>query len=429
MHIALVCPISPGHVNPIATLGRELAGRGHRIGLVGSPRAKPIADAWGFELLTIGVPEYETGEFEKALEKLAALKGLAAMRLTGQIFHKHTRVLLRDAPEVLRGAGVEAMIVDQVTLAGAALADALRLPLVVACNALAMNQEAQVPPPVLGWRYRSGFLGRLRNRLGNRLLELTVRPITRTISEFRARHGLGPFRFRDVAEVGLAQVAQQPAFFDYPRAELPPHFHYTGPWHEPTRGSESTPFPWEKLDGRPLVYASLGTMQNRLHPVFRAILDACAELPVQVVLSLGNADAAWDDGPLPPNAILVPFAPQLSLLDRASLLITHAGLNTVLEGLSRGLPMLCMPVANDQPGVARRVEWLGAGEVLKPQHATKERIRASIEKLLTDNYRQAAQRCRRQLEGNRGVVRAADIVEEAFGSRQRVERRGQGQNA
>lgn len=422
MHIALVCPISLGHVNPLATLGRELAGRGHRIGLVGSPRAKPIADAWGFELLTIGVPEYEAGEFERALEKLASLKGLAAMRFTGQIFHKHTRVLLRDAPEALRGAGVEAMIVDQVTLAGAALADALRLPLVVACDALAMNQESQVPPPVLAWRYRPGFFGRLRNRLGNGLLELTVRPITRTISEFRARHGLGPFRFEDIGNVGLAQVAQQPPFFDYPRAELPPHFHYTGPWHEPTRESESTPFPWEKLDGRPLVYASLGTMQNRLQPVFRAILDACAELPLQVVLSLGNADATWD-GPLPSNAIVVAFAPQLSLLDRASLLITHAGLNTVLEGLARGLPMLCMPIANDQPGVARRVEWLGAGEILKPHRATSARIRASIEKLLTDDYRQAAQRCRRQLEGTRGVVHAADIVEEAFASRQRVERK------
>ncbi len=422
MYIALVCPISLGHANPMATLGRELERRGHRIGLVGSPRARPIADAWGFELLTIGVPEYETGEFHRALERLAALEGLAAMKLTGQIFQRHTEVLLRDAPDVLRGAGVEAMIVDQVTLAGAALADALRLPFVVACNALAMNQEPQVPPPVLGWRYRPGFFGRLRNRLGNRLLEMTVRPITRTISEYRGRHGLGPFRFKDVAEVGLAQVAQQPAFFDYPRAELPPHFHYTGPWHEPTRESESTPFPWEKLDGRPLVYASLGTMQNRLQPVFRAILDACAELPLQVVLSLGSEDATWD-GPLPPNAILVPFAPQLSLLDRADLLITHAGLNTVLEGLARGLPMLCMPVSNDQPGVARRVEWLGAGEVLSPRRASKARIRALLEKLLTDDYRQAAQRCRRQLEGSRGVVRAADIVEEAFASRQRVERR------
>ncbi|HEX6097717.1 MAG TPA: glycosyltransferase [Thermoanaerobaculia bacterium] len=422
MYIALVCPIALGHLNPMATLARELAGRGHRIGLVGSPRAKPFADEWGFELLTIAVPEYESGEFVNALDQLATLKGLAAMRLTARIFHRHTEVLLRDAPEAVRGAGAEAMIVDQVTLAGATIADALRLPFVVACDALAMNQEPQIPPAVLDWRYRSGFLGRLRNRLGARMFAASMRPIVRTISEFRGRHGLGPFGLEDINEAGLAQVAQQPAFFDYPRAALPPHFHYTGPWHEPTRVSESTAFPWEKLDGRPLVYASLGTMQNRLQPVFRAILDACAELPVQVVLSLGNAEATWD-GPVPANAIVVGFAPQLSLLDRASLLITHAGLNTVLEGLSRGLPMLCMPLANDQPGVARRVEWLGAGEVLKPGGASKERIRALLEKLLTEDYRQAAQRCRRQLEGSRGAVRAADIVEEAFTSRRRVDRR------
>src|SRR5439155_2876258 len=111
--------------------------------------------------------------------------------------------------------------------------------------------------------------------------------------------------------------------------------------------------------------ASLGTMQKRLQHVLRAILDGCASLNVQVVLSLGKKEAAWD-GPVPANAVVVPFAPQLTLLDRASLLVTHAGLNTALEGLARGLPMLCIPVTNDQPGVARRVEWLGAGEVLKP---------------------------------------------------------------
>ena len=71
---------------------------------------------------------------------------------------------------------------------------------------------------------------------------------------------------------------------------------------------------------------------------------------------------------------MAPFAPQLTLLDRASLFITHAGMNSVLEGLSHGVPMLCIPVANDHPGAARRVERLGAGEALKPGRANATRI-------------------------------------------------------
>lgn len=422
MHVALVCPDLPGHLNPMATLGRELAARGHRVSLVGSPRARPKAEACGFDLLPVGVPEHESGEAQAGLDRLARMKGLAALRFTGRLLREQTAHTLRDGPGLLRSAGVEGLVVDQVSPAGAALADVLGLPFVMACNAMAMHQEAGVPPGVLGWRYRPGFLGRLRNRVGNTVLKVAARPITRTVSEFRSRHGFPPYTFAGAQHFALAQVAQQPSFFDFPRNELPAHFHYTGPWHAPGRDSEAVPFPWDALDGRPLVYASLGTLQNRLRPVFRAILDGCAALPVRVVLSLGRAAAEWD-GPVPANAVVVPFAPQLTLLGRASVLVTHAGLNTVLEGLARGLPMLCLPVTNDQPGVAARVEWLGAGEVLRPSRATAPRVRELVGRLLSERkYREAAGKCRDLLRAAPGVARAADIVDEALRTGKRVER-------
>lgn len=422
MHIALVCPELHGHLNPMATLGRELVRRRHCVSLVGSPRSKPKADACGFAFLPVGVLEHEDGTEQRLLDQLSMLKGLGALRHTGRMLRDAAAVTLRDGPDQIRAAGVEALVVDQVSPAGAALADVAKLPFVMACNAMAMHQEPGVPPGVLPWRYRPGFLGCLRNRLGGAVLRFAARPISRTISAFRVRHGFSRYRFTDTRTVGLAQVAQQPAFFDFPRRDLPTHFHYTGPWHDPGRDTETAPFPWDKLDHRPLVYASLGTLQNRLQHVFAAILEGCATLPVQVVLSLGRKGAEWN-GPVPGNAVVVPFAPQLTLLDRASLLVTHAGLNTALEGLACGLPMLCVPVTNDQPGVASRVEWLGAGEVLKPGRATAGRIRDRVGRLLTQaSYREAARKCRDQLKGNPGVSRAADIVEEALRTGKRVER-------
>lgn len=64
------------------------------------------------------------------------------------------------------------------------------------------------------------------------------------------------------------------------------------------------------------------------------------------------------------ESIVVEFAPQLELLKCAALCITHAGLNTALECLSNGLPMVAIPITNDQPGVAARSEWMGTGEMV-----------------------------------------------------------------
>ena len=81
---------------------------------------------------------------------------------------------------------------------------------------------------------------------------------------------------------------------------------------------------------------------------------------------------------LPEAAIVVPFAPQLDLLRRAALTITHAGLNTALESLTQGVPMVAIPITNDQPGVASRLEWLGVARVVPPARLTAQRLRASV---------------------------------------------------
>ncbi|WLT39734.1 hypothetical protein NON20_10065 [Synechocystis sp. B12] len=66
---------------------------------------------------------------------------------------------------------------------------------------------------------------------------------------------------------------------------------------------------------------------------------------------------------LPGNPLVVNYAPQLELLQRTALTITHAGLNTTLECLNNAVPMVAIPIANDQPGVAARIAWAGVGNL------------------------------------------------------------------
>jgi zeaxanthin glucosyltransferase len=75
---------------------------------------------------------------------------------------------------------------------------------------------------------------------------------------------------------------------------------------------------------------------------------------VQVVLSVGKNLNPHSLGPTPSNTLVVRSAPQIELLKRAALCITHAGLNTVLESLAQGVPMVAIPIAYSQPRYGRQ---------------------------------------------------------------------------
>ena len=294
-----------------------------------------------------------------------------------------------------------------------------------------MNPDSHVPPGVLPWRFAPGLPGRARNAFGYALLRWLARPVVNEIDHHRTRHGLPRLTGGISASSGLAQIAQQPAFFDFPRKALPENFHYTAPWHDDGSADEIA-FPWEKLDGRPLIYASMGTLQNRQDVIFQTIAAACAGLDAQLVISLGSRDQ--DAGALAATfagtPIVVPFAPQLALLRRAALSITHAGLNTALESLSHGLPMVAIPITNDQPGVASRLDWLGVAEVVQPGKLTATRLRAAIEKVLRDSrYLKNARRRQDEIRNVNGPARAADIAEQAFTTRREVLRKKETENS
>jgi len=207
----------------------------------------------------------------------------------------------------------------------------------------------------------------------------------------------------------LAQICQMPRELDFPRINLPETFHYVGP----LRGAplKAIPFPWERLDGRPLIYASLGTLQNSREPLFRCFAEACRELDVQLVMSHGGGLTAAEVAGLPGDPLVVSYAPQLDLLARASLTITHAGLNTVLDSLANGVPLVTIPITYEQPAIAQRVISSGSGISIALPRLTSVRLKAAIEGVLVDTqYRTAAARIQQGIRDAGGVRRAAELA-------------------
>ena len=163
----------------------------------------------------------------------------------------------------------------------------------------------------------------------------------------------------------------------------------------------------------------MGTLVNGLRNVYGTILEAASEFPeMQMVLSVGRNFNPDDLGRIPSNTIVVRTAPQIDLLKRAALCITHAGLNTALEALAQGVPMVAIPVGYDQPGVAARIAYHGVGEFIEIGNLTTRRLSQLIAKIRENpKYRDKAGWFRKVLEETDGLEVAADIVERAFEDR------------
>ena len=423
-HFGIICPAAIGHLNPMCALGSELQRRNHRVTILGIADVKPKIKHSGLNFWLIGESEFPLGWLEPQYEKLGKMSGGKGRQFTIELILKETKMLLKSLPTAIQSAGIEALIIDQVSTAGGTVADKLEIPYITACNALLINQEAGVPPHFTHWNYNPAWWAKLRNQLGNWVLNRLTLPIWQEIQQQRQQWQLPLEQNRETAGSKLAQICQLPKEFDFPRVNLPPHFHYTGSLQNPS-GIESisfpVSFPWEKLNDKPLIYASLGTFQNKVPEVFQRIAEATTTLDVQLVISLGNPNNKPADYNLPDNVIVVSFAPHQKLIDRSSLIITHAGMNTTLGALSSGVPIVAIPITNEQPGIATRIARTGAGEVLPLKDLKTSRLQTVIKQVLTENsYKQNAQRLQKAIAQAGGVKKAADIVEQAVTKKQPV---------
>jgi zeaxanthin glucosyltransferase len=151
--------------------------------------------------------------------------------------------------------------------------------------------------------------------------------------------------------------------------------------------------------------------------VFRTIVAGVAKhRGTQLVLSIGDQLDPKQIGPVPGNAIIVNQAPQLELLKRTSVCITHAGLNTVLESLAQGVPQVAIPITFDQPGVAVRIAAKKTGVTMPFEELTSDHLSTLLGEVLNNTvYRENARRLQDIIAKTNGLSMAADIVERSFG--------------
>ena len=165
---------------------------------------------------------------------------------------------------------------------------------------------------------------------------------------------------------------------------------------------------------RPVIYASLGTIFNTFMPFYRAVVAAFGDRDVTVVLSVGHNFDQTKLGRVPHNIFIHQSVDQLAVLEKADLFITHGGMNSVNEVLYYKVPIVVIPMADDQPTVGARIAELGLGTVVSRKKINGQTLgRAALmiqaNKQIADNVNRISEGMRKS-GGNQRIVKDLDHI-------------------
>jgi UDP:flavonoid glycosyltransferase YjiC (YdhE family) len=219
-------------------------------------------------------------------------------------------------------------------------------------------------------------------------------------------------------EFGLPAVARDRGAEPYltlaPRALEDPAFPELAGTHRfRAPVAPARPLPdWWNGSADPLVYVSFGSAAagNGFFPgVYRGALDALADAPVRVLLTVGTEADPADLGAPPANAHVEQWVPQSAVMAHAAAMVGHGGSGSTLAAMAAGLPLAVVPLFADQPENAQRVAELGAGLRLDGVG----RLREAVQALLADPaYRERAGEVADEIAALEPVSRAVGVLAE-----------------
>ncbi|WP_322753023.1 glycosyltransferase [Frankia sp. Cas3] len=408
-----VVPPLTGHVNPAAGIAGELTERGHDTAIAGHAGVIGPLLPPGLALLPL------TGELSSAdqaaiSERSRTLRGPASLKFLWEDFLIPLAAsMVADVEALVDEFAPDVLVVDQQAI-GAALV-ARRRGLAWATLATT-SAELDNPYEVL-------------TGVGQWVVD-TLRDFQRAqgVSEHDAR--VGDLRFSDQ----LTLICSVPQMLR--TADFPGHYVFVGTpagWRRPAPA-----FPWEWLDPqREHVLVSLGTVTREAGGRFLRIaveaLDPLAHRLQAIVVAppgivnaptsgaaefgeLGSGVARGDinggdinGGDIRKHVLLLPYVPQVELMPRLSVVVSHGGNNTVCEALAHGVPLVVAPVRDDQPIIGEQVVRAGAGLRVRFGRVSAPALRESITSVLDDpSFRTAAGRLREDFTAAGGVTAAAD---------------------
>ena len=392
--IAVLSVPAYGHLNPVLPIVRRLVERGHQVTVFNEASFEPLIRATGAAFAAYP-PVIRLEDFSRTLKDGNMIAWIEMiLGATGPLLRFLTRRLRDDPPDLL--------VFDGIAVWGEMLASKLKLPSVAISTTFTSDAFGRSPGEIL--RDLWAIVPLLPNFLWD-----AIRVIPQGLLDLPRTLPLIPRR-GDVTVMLTSRQFHPPSRYRDDR-----NFVFVGCAIDPATRSET--FDFGRLDGRPLLYVSLGTLHHGNSHFFDTCIAAFRDFPGQVLVSVGRGTDLSRYASAPANFIFDETVPQLAVLERTSVFLTHGGLNSVHEALWHGVPMVAVPQQIEQLHNAEAMDQAGAGLVIeneaKGRVITAADLRSAVDRVMADRagYAAAAARIGASLREGGGIEEAASIIE------------------
>jgi UDP:flavonoid glycosyltransferase YjiC (YdhE family) len=370
-----------GHVFPMVPLARALVAAGHTVLWAASGDARQVVAAAGIDAVPAGLDGPGVADTQRRLR--AALSTVrpqdrAAFAFPTMFGEWVTPPMVRDLLPLARELQPDLLVHEHAEHAAPLVGAVLGVPSVT------HSFGGAVPP---------AFLVEVGERLG---------PLW-------SEHGLTPPPYAGAftatyLDICPPAVQQVPVDHIPTRQQLRP-VTYTG---------EPAPLPAGLAadDPRPLVYLTLGTVNNQA-PALRSAAEGAADLGARVLVTVGPDGDPAALGPVPDHVTVARWVNQADVLPHCAAVVSHGGSGTFLAALGLGLPQLCLPQAADQFRNAAAAVSSGAGLSLAPDETSPAAVRDAVQRiLLEDDFRRAAADLADTIRAMPGPEEVAPVLEQ-----------------
>lgn len=389
---------SSGHINPTLPLITELISRGERVIYYAIEQYRSIIESTGAQYQSYSHPEYlvpkaHQGEFFGSMAHFAKA---AQVNLPALL-----KELKQDPPDYI--------LLDSMCIWGNLVQQITKLPAITFSSIFIMHPTMKVDD----------------------ILEMVYSPRPKEVV-FKGLQSM--YRYFEISQEinqqynckipGLIEAFSNPQHLNilftsrkfHPFSEMYDAKTYKFVGQSISPRFETISFPFEQLKSGITIYISLGTIVNDAVEFYKDCYQAFGNRPEhpyphQVILSIGNKVNLANLGSIPDNFVIMSHVPQLEVLKKTSVFITHGGMNSVGEALWYGVPLVVVPHRGDAFLVAQQVVSNGAGLSMMPAQVSPDTLHDAVAKILSSpTFKQKAEELGQSLRSAGGYVKAADEI-------------------